>query len=146
MITYEELASTFSADELMVVADCAWVDAYGRPHDGLTMTAGWVSHVAKLDSDRALPWTDHSVWTEHDLAAALFIRDFLAHALAELPSVIADRLMQVAAETDAQFLSFTIEDPGRRMDQVADVDGESRGRWWSRVPVDGPVAHFLSRY
>ena len=146
MPTYEELASCFSGPELALIEDSAWVDEFGNRHDGLVSTIGWVSHVEKLDKDRALPMTDRTIWTEHDLAAALFIRDFLARALDKLPSAIAQRLSPFAEEADARFQSFTIQDSGARMATVAGVDLSGRGWWWYRVPADGPVAVFLSRY
>ena len=114
--------------------------------DAIDLAVGWAEHVRKIDADRALPWSDHSVWTEHDLAGALFLRDFLQDALDQLSPSIRGRLESRVAEADEQFRSYTVDDPAGRMAKVAEVDLTGRPWWWHRVPDSGPIAEDLTRY
>ncbi|MEV6900402.1 hypothetical protein [Amycolatopsis sp. NPDC051372] len=118
----------------------------GDDHDALRLAKAWFLHVEKLDSDRALPPTDHTVWTEHDLAAALFMRDFVEDALAGLEPELADRVRPGVTAADDLFRSFTVEDPGDRMAKVAHIDLAGRGWWWFRVPASGLIAQDLAGY
>jgi len=144
--TLEELSAHFTAAELTAIQEASWVSEFGHKSDALTLTVGWANHVDKLDKDRRLPWEDHSVWTEHDLEAALRIRDRLAQALSRLPAPVAERLSEVVSEADESFRDFTADDTGARMARIAHVELAGRGWWWFRVPVDGPVAIDLSHY
>src|SRR5665647_2269257 len=83
--TLDDVANRLSPEQLAQVEEASWVSEFGHKSDALTLTVGWANHVDKLDKDRRLPWEDHSVWTEHDLEAALRIRDRLAQALSRLP-------------------------------------------------------------
>jgi hypothetical protein len=87
-------------------------------------------HVRKIDADRALSWDDRSVWTEDDLAAALFMREFVQTAMDCLPLPVRARVEAVVADTDERFRSFTTDDPRPRR----------------RVPVDGPIARDLATW
>jgi hypothetical protein len=50
------------------------------------------------------------------------------------------------AETDNLFQSFTVNDSGRRMSYIADVDVTGRGWGWFRIPGSGPIAQDLVLY
>ncbi|MCU7730150.1 hypothetical protein ODJ79_41090 [Actinoplanes sp. KI2] len=136
---------------LLSEADLAEIAAHpitlgeGTERDAVDLVVGWAKHVEKIDTDRALPWEDHSVFNEHDLAAALHIRDFLERALGELNASVRERLAVWVAVVDEHFRSFTVDDPDRRMGAVADVDLTCRPWWWRRVPIDGPIAEDLTR-
>ncbi|MGH3875028.1 MAG: hypothetical protein ACRDSR_26620 [Pseudonocardiaceae bacterium] len=112
----------------------------------IDLAAAWAENVQKIDLDRALPSSDRSVWNEHDLAGTLFLRDHLDESLSQLRPALRERMERYVAETDERFRSFTMDDPGRRMARVADVDTVGRSWWWFRVPVSGPIAQDLSRY
>ena len=144
--TLDDVANRLNSEELAQVEAASWVSEFGHKSDALTLTVGWANHVDKLDKDRRLPWEDHSVWTEHDLEAALRIRDRLAQALSRLPAPVAERLSAVVSEADESFRGFTADDTGARMARIADVELAGRGWWWFRVPVDGPIAIDLSHY
>jgi hypothetical protein len=107
---------------------------------------GWAQQVKKIDLDRALPASDRSVWNEHDLAGALFLRDFLEDSLSKLRAPVREKMEHYVAEADERFRSFTVDDSGQRMARVAEVDMAGRSWWWFRVPTSGPIAEDLSRY
>lgn len=115
-------------------------------HDAIDMAIGWAAHVQKIDADRSLPWEDRSVWTEHDLAAALYIRDFLQDTLDKLRPSLRDRLQEYVGTVDEQFRSYTVDDPDGKMGRIAHVDLNGRPWWWRRVPVDGPIVRDLANY
>jgi len=114
--------------------------------DAIDMAVAWAKHVAKIDADRALAWTDHSVWNEHDLAGSLFQRDFLERAMGQLPTALREKLAVWVAGVDGRFRSFTVDDPDGKMARIADVDLTGRPWWWRRVPDSGPIVEDLARY
>jgi hypothetical protein len=142
----DDFRSNFSAADLAVVAERAPVHQSGSRLDAISMAASWAAHVNKLDHDRHLAADDHSVWTEHDLVAALFVRDFLHNALVLLPSDLAARIEKLTTDADDLFRSFTSEDSGIRITKIAEVNPEGRGWWWYRLPTDGPIAIDLANY
>jgi len=143
--TLDDLRARFAPEELAEISD-ATGSADGRGRDALTWVIGWITHVDKLDRDRALPLTDHSIWTEHDLVGALFIRDFAARALSSLPSHITERIAEDLAGADERFRGFTVDDSGVLVTRIAEVPTPGRGWWWYRIPIDGPVAALLAEY
>jgi hypothetical protein len=116
-----ELRTTLSDADLAEIAANKPKPGDDQP-DALGLATAWEHHVAKIDSDRALPWSDRSVWTEHDLAAALFMRDFVENALTRLPPALADKVRRYVAITDEKFRSFTADDSGERMAKIAGID------------------------
>lgn len=112
----------------------------------IDLAAAWAENVKKIDLDRTLPVSDRSVWNEHDLAGALFLRDHLDKSLGQLRPALRERMVRYVAEADERFRSFTMDDPGQCMARVADVDLAGRSWWWFRVPATGPIAQDLSRY
>jgi hypothetical protein len=141
----EDIQAMFSQDELSQLKSNT-VAFGGDRSDPIKLAAAWDLHVAKIDADRALPSTDRSVWNEHDLAGALFIRDRLETALNQLAPSLRDRMLRYVTKTDEQFRSFTIDDPRKRMAKIADIDPEGRPWWWFRVPVSGPIVEDLAKY
>jgi hypothetical protein len=140
-----EILAMFSDVELAEIAEHKLQPGEDKP-DAIDFARAWELHVEKIDNDRALPWTDHSVWTEHDFAGALFQRDFLDTALSRLDPVVAGKLRPYVEKTDERFRSFTVDDSGDRMARVAGVGASGRGWWWYRVPSSGPIAEDLARY
>jgi hypothetical protein len=114
--------------------------------DTADLAAAWAANVRKIDLDRALPSSDRSVWTEHDLAGALFLRDHLHSSLSRLRPELKAKMERYVTGVDEHFRSFTVADSGKRMGVVADVDLTGRAWWWFRVPDSGPIAEDLSRY
>lgn len=114
--------------------------------DAIELARAWELHVEKIDNDRTLPWTDRSVWTEHDLAGAMFMRDFVEDALSRLRPELAGKVRRYVAKADDRFRSFTADDSGERMAKIAGVDMAGRGWWWFRVPTSGPIVQDLARY
>ena len=147
---YDAISARFSPEELAVIEKYAYIDAWGGRDNALSLTVSWGAHVDKLDRDRALPYDDHSVWTEHDLVAALIIRDRLVRASGLIPTELAERLSVIASEADERFRSFTVDDSGLRITRIANLEAPETpvpdDWWWHRVPVDGPVAIDLSHY
>lgn len=45
----EDIEAMFTDDELMEIAGCAEVDAWGDPRNALGLVASWAVHVAKFD-------------------------------------------------------------------------------------------------
>lgn len=140
-----EILALFSEEELADIAERKPAPGDDKP-DAIDFARAWELHVEKIDNDRALPWTDHSVWTEHDFAGALFQRDFLETALSRLSPPVVGKLRPYVEKTDERFRSFTTDDSGDRMARVAGVGASGRGWWWYRVPSSGPIAEDLSRY
>jgi hypothetical protein len=118
----------------------------GAQRSAVQLAASWAANIEKIDSDRARPADDRSVWTEHDLAGALFVRDSLERALRQLPDAVRDKVERAVRQTDDRFRGFTVDDPGHRMAKVAMVDRAGRGWWWYRVPADGPIVADLARW
>ncbi|WP_328385566.1 hypothetical protein OHS81_16820 [Streptomyces sp. NBC_00400] len=114
--------------------------------DPIDLAIAWENGVKKINSDRSLPSSDRSVWSEHDLAGTLFLRDHLERALQKLRPSLREKMERYVAEADGLFRSYTVDDPEHRMLRVAEVDAQGRKWWWSRVPDSGPIAEDLSRY
>ncbi|HEX4249106.1 MAG TPA: hypothetical protein VH008_14685 [Pseudonocardia sp.] len=140
------IRAVFNDSELSDIAAHPIIRADGSDADAIDLAVAWDLHVQKIDQDRALPWSDRTVWTEHDLAGALFIRDALETSLAELPPSVAERMRGYIATSDEQFRSFTVDDSGDRIAKIACVDVGGRPWWWFRVPSSGPIAEDLARY
>jgi hypothetical protein len=138
--------SLFGPDEIAEIKSRAIPFGSDQVVDALQFADGWATRVAKFDADRALDWTDHSVWNEHDLAGSLHQRDFLERALAQLPTGLRDRLTAWVGTIDERFRGYTVDDPAGKMAKIADVDQNGRPGWWRRVPVDGPIVRDLANY
>lgn len=138
--TYLDIGSTLTEEDTSEIAENATLRSDGTEEDVIDLIVAWKLHVEKFDQDRSLPWTDHSVWNEHDLAGALFLRDFTEDALKCLTPSLAAKLRHHVDEIDALFRTFTSDDSGERMAEIASVDMEDRGWWWFRVPDSGPIA------
>ena len=141
-----ELLSIFSDAEIAEIAAHPIQFTEQRALDAVDLAIGWDNRVKKMDADRTLPWSDHSVWNEHDLAGSLFIRDFLQEALNQLPRSLRRRLEEWVARTDDHFRSYTMDDQIGRMARIAEVDLTDRPWWWHRIPVSGPIVEDLARY
>ena len=141
-----EIRALFDDDEIAEIGAHPIVLGESTERDAIDMAIAWAAHVEKIDADRALPWEDRSVWTEHDLAAALYIRDFLRDALNKLSASLRDRLQQYVATVDEHFRSYTVDDPAERMGRVAHIDLAGREWWWRRVPDSGPIVEDLAHY
>jgi hypothetical protein len=114
--------------------------------DTVNFAVAWANNVRKIDEDRALAWTDRTVWNEHDLAGALFLRDRLDNAIRELSAAVQEKLAPYVAASDERFRAITVNDSGERMAQIADVTLPGRSWWWFRVPDAGPIVQDLARY
>jgi hypothetical protein len=141
-----DVRALFDEAELAEIASRSVNLTGQRTIDAVELASGWANRVAKIDLDRALPWSDRSVWNEHDLAGSLFARDFLQEAIDGLPQPLRDRLAGWVAGVDERFRSYTVDDPRERMAKVAETDLAGRGWWWRRVPATGPIAEDLARY
>ncbi|HEX5203379.1 MAG TPA: hypothetical protein VFW27_25895 [Actinoplanes sp.] len=141
-----DLVSLFDAAEIAEIESRTVPLSGDRTADALELAAGWAGRVDKLDRDRALPWSDRTVWNEHDLAGSLFVRDFLQQALNGLPETTRRKLAEWVGAADQRFRGFTVDDPAGRMSRVAEVDLGGRGWWWRRVPDSGPIVEDLARY
>src|SRR5262249_53328962 len=80
-----------SDDELAEVETARITLPSGAQRSAVQLAASWAANIEKIDSDRARPADDRSVWTEHDLAGALFVRDSLETALRQLPDALRDK-------------------------------------------------------
>lgn len=141
-----DLRALFSDADVAAIAARPYQLTDRQEVDALDLAMGWAHRVAKLDQDRSLPWSDRTVWNEHDLAGSLFARDFLQETMGYLPAFLRERLGQWVAEVDERFRSYTVDDPAGRMGKVADVELRGRAWWWSRVPDSGPIVEDLARY
>jgi hypothetical protein len=141
-----EIRSLFSDAEIAEIAGHPVRLADDSELDAIDLAQTWANRVQKIDRDRALPSSDHSVWTEHDLAGTLFARDRLQRGLEQLPPALRERLESWVAGVDERFRSFTVDDPAGRMGTVANVDLGQRSWWWRRVPDSGPITEFLTMY
>jgi hypothetical protein len=141
-----EIHALLTDDEVAEIVDHAIPFADGSELDAISLAIAWNAHVEKIDRDRALPWSDKSVWNEYDLVGALFMRDFTEDALNALPSALATKLRTYVDTVDEVFRSYTIDDSGERIAKSAMVDTAGKGWWWFRVPGSGPIAHDLAQY
>lgn len=114
--------------------------------DAVDLAISWNKNVKKIDTDRELPQTDRSVWTEHDFVGTLFLRDHLERALNELQPDLRDKVERYVLDTDDRFRSFTIDDSGQRTAKIAEINPAGKSWWWFRVPNSGPIAQDLSMY
>jgi hypothetical protein len=114
--------------------------------DAIGYLVAWALHVDKIDADRALDWSDHSVWNEYDLMGALYIRDMAEKAILRLSPGLQAKLRTLVAAPDDKYRGFTVADPGKQMAQIANVSATGEGWWWYRVPLDGPITVDLARY
>jgi hypothetical protein len=142
----QDIRASFTEDELAELAADAVALLDDSKPDALTLAVAWATHVSKMDADRALPYSDRSVWTEHDLAASMFLRDNLERALAALRPQLRARIDEFVRAADDRFRSYTVDDSGKRIAFIASVDVTGRGWWWFRVPVDGPIVQDLANY
>lgn len=142
----QDIRASFAEEDLAAMAADAVALPDGSTPDAVTLAVAWAKHVSKLDADRALPYTDRSVWTEHDLAGSMFLRDNLDRALAALRPPLRERVAAFVQPADEQFRSFTVDDSGERIAVIARVDVAGRGWWWFRVPADGPITQDLASY
>lgn len=136
----------FTQDELTYMNNNPIALASGERRDAIRLADAWTAHVEKIDQDRALPWTDRTVWNEHDLCAALTLRDYLDAAIRVLPAPLAVKVSKYADGPDRRFRMITVDDSGKRMAAVAGVDPVGREWWWYRVPDSGPILEDLSRW
>jgi hypothetical protein len=141
-----QVRAVFTDQEIAEIGAHPVVLGESTERDAIDMAIAWDSHVRKIDADRSLPWADRSVWTEHDLVAALYIRDFLEQALNQLAVSLRDRLQHYVATVDEHFRSYTVDDPAGRIGKVAGVELAGRAWWWRRVPASGPIAQDLAGY
>jgi hypothetical protein len=141
-----EIRSVFTDEEIAEIEAHAVPFTEERQLDAIDLATAWEVRVRKIDLDRTLPWSDRSVWNEHDLAGTLFIRDFLQDALDQLPGSLRERLEHWVNEVDDRFRSYTVDDPAGRMATIADVDLTGRPWWWRRVPDSGPIVEDLAHY
>ena len=118
----------------------------GKKRDAIQLANSWSAHVKKLDSDRGLPQSDHSVWNEFDLCAAMSIREMLNSAIEQIPDSLAKKVSIYVSGADERFRSMTVADSGKRMAAIAEIDLEGRGWWWFRVPDSGPIVEDLARW
>jgi hypothetical protein len=141
-----ELRSMFDDGEIAEIEASKLSLSESTKVDAFDLAVSWASKVRKIDLDRALPWSDRTVWNEHDLAGTLFWRDHLRRGLDQLPADLRTRLEQFVAQADDRFRSITVEDSGRRMTAIAGVEPDGRSWWWYRVPDSGPIAEDLAKY
>jgi hypothetical protein len=141
-----KINALFNDAEIAEIAAHPVILGESTERDAIDLAVSWDRHVDKIDTDRALASSDRRVWTEYDLVAALFQRDFLKMALDRLPAQLRERLRLIVDATDEQFRSYTVDDPSGRIGQVGGVDLAGRGWWWRRVPETGPIAEDLARY
>ncbi|MGW4769837.1 hypothetical protein ACWEO2_17550 [Nocardia sp. NPDC004278] len=136
----------FSDDDIADINSSPVRWGSGEEVNAISLTDAWDAHVEKIDQDRALPWTDRTVWNEYDLNAAFIIRDLLESAINSLPAPLGAKMNSYVSEADDRFMSITVEDSGKRMAAVANIDTTGRGWWWFRVPDSGPIVEDLARW
>ncbi|MEV5650234.1 hypothetical protein AB0L57_18460 [Nocardia sp. NPDC052254] len=136
----------FSDNELAELEQNSIALKTGERRDAVRLADSWAAHIDKIDHDRALPWSDRSVWNEYDFCAALAIRDYLNTAIENLPAPLSDKVSEYVSEADERYQAITAEDSGKRMAAVAQVDRTGRGWWWYRVPDSGPIVEDLARW
>jgi hypothetical protein len=141
----EELRSLFDENEIAEIAATP-ITVGTTERDAVDLALAWADSVRKIDLDRSLPSTDRSVWTEHDLAGTLFLRDHLQRALAQLRPELRERMDRYVSVADDRFRACTVDDPAHKMAVVAGVDLAGRPWWWFRVPDSGPITEDLARY
>src|SRR5690349_2857633 len=95
-----DIRSSFTSDELRELDAGKIKVSSSTERTALDLAEAWAANVSKIDADRALDPSDRTVWTEHDFAGALFVRDFLRQALDDLPPHLREKLQPFVAEID----------------------------------------------
>jgi hypothetical protein len=98
-----ELRSTFDDGEIAEIEASKLSLSESTKVDAFDLALSWASKVRKIDLDRGLPWSDRTVWNEHDLAGTLFWRDHLQRSLDQLPAALRTRLQQFVAQAVIDF-------------------------------------------
>ncbi|MGW4714528.1 hypothetical protein [Nocardia sp. NPDC004260] len=136
----------FTEDEIVDIRSHPVTLKSGEERDAIRLADSWEAHVEKIDRDRSLPWSDRTVWNEYDLHAAYTVRDYLESAVNQLPTMLAAKVNNYVSDADNRFTSITVEDSGKRMAAVANIDTTGRGWWWFRIPDSGPIVEDLARW
>ncbi|GAA5067214.1 hypothetical protein [Nocardia callitridis] len=136
----------FSEDEISEFEARSIALSSGDRRSALQLADSWAVHVDKIDRDRALSWTDRTVWNEYDFSAAIIIRDYLSDAMRNLVSPLSGKVLEYVANPDERYRAITVGDSGMRMAAVSRVEVSGRGWWWYRVPDSGPVLEDLARW
>jgi hypothetical protein len=146
MSARSEVAAAFDPADLATLDQ----ESVQLPGDGVTSASrqivGWLVHVRKLAADLGRSRADRGVWNEHDLVAALEIRDRVEEALAQLDRPLRKRARAFVDRIDQEYQSFTRDDDQRILGRVLGADLVARSSWWwSRIPASGPIAEDLAQ-
>ena len=117
----------------------------------ITLIKGWVKHVERLESEHSSKHaSDPETWTAWDYIATLLLRDHIEEAIASVSDPLGSKIRVWIKMVDAELCSFTqTDDSGifaRFASEAATEDLFSKGWWWSRVPVSGPVREELKEW
>jgi hypothetical protein len=142
----------FSPAELFELQEITVSLSADRKISLIALVKGWAKHVDRLESEHASTRaSDAGSWTVWDYIATLLLRDRIAEMTALISDPLGSRIrVWVETKPDAKLYSFTqTDDSGifaRFASEVAEEDLFSKGWWWSRVPVSGPVHEDLEEW
>ena len=105
----------------------------------IDLLRAWWEHLAKYEADLLLPPDDHSIWGAHDYIAGLIIRDHLGKAISHVDPMLLGKIESAVAEVDQRLTDFTVRDEDGCTERVDGRVDSSRGWWWKRIPIRGPI-------
>jgi hypothetical protein len=100
--------SQFSEDDLIAIRRQPIKLSTGEERDAIRLADSWAAHVEKIDDDRALPWSDRTVWNEFDLCAAMIVREYVEDAIAVLPEYLRAKMYDYISDADERFMAVTV--------------------------------------
>jgi hypothetical protein len=118
----------------------------------ISLVKGWAKHVDRLETEHSSTHaSDPCSWTVWDYIAALLLRDRIAETITLISDPLGSKTRAwVEKKPDAKLYSFTqADDSGifaRFASEIAEENLFSKGWWWSRVPVSGPVHEDLEEW
>jgi hypothetical protein len=142
----------FSPAELLELQEITVSLSTDRKISLSALIKGWAKHVDRLESEHSsIHASNPGSWTVWDYIASLLLRDRVAETTALISDPLGSKIRAwVEKQPDAKLCSFTqADDSGifaRFASEVAEENLFSKGWWWSRVPVSGPVHEDLEEW
>jgi hypothetical protein len=136
----------FAEDERAELERCRYPVTPQRSLSVIELATAWALHVSKIGADRTASPDAPATWGPHDLVAALYIRDFLAECIGQLPAELGEKVSVAIRPYDEVFRSVTQLDRDRLVAHVAEVSVIDKPWWWHRIPDSGPMLDELRAF
>lgn len=137
-----------STGELTAMSSTEWrarsvsMNAYVTVNLG-QLADSWKHHVTRFVAEFDSPRGDRTTWGVHDYTAALYIRDAIQSALAELSPEERALVVQAIDSADRDLRALVELDSTERLLMAASSKPDVVSWWWTHIPVRGPVRRDL---